>query len=232
MCGKMDLNIMRRIILLIGCLVIAGVGMGMVTADAEEGQGLMFPGQPQLPHSFYGTIEAAGNLVPAGVPVEVRTEGVTTGVSGNPVFSSPGRYGSSDPMIPRLEVQGTLGSGTLLTFFVGGVQAEVQAGGPAGSWTGSYPFSPGGVTELNLRVATVVTPDPGYQESPMSTIAATPLITGPATGINPSTDMMIVLISILVVLGVVAFYLGRRAEKTKKSREEDTGTDDAKDRQE
>ncbi len=227
----MDLFVMRWSILLICCLLLAGFGTGMVSAEAEDGQGAVFSGQPQLPHSFYGTIEAAGSAVPAGVPVEVRAEGITTGLSGNPIHSRQGGYGSPDPMIPRLEVQGMLASGTPLTFFVGGVTAEVQAGGPAGPWTGSYPFSPGEVTELNLRVGTVVTPDPGYRESIEPTIATTLPATVPAGGVNPSTDMMLVLISILVVLGIVALYLGRRAEKTKKTEGGREETGDAGDRQ-
>jgi len=40
--------------------------------------------------------------------------------------------------------------------------------------------------------------------------------------VNPSTDMMIVLIGVLVVLGIVAYYLGRRADKKKASPEQDS----------
>jgi len=202
----------------------------MVSAESDAVQGPVLPGQPQIPHSFYGTIEAAGNPVSAGVPVEVHAEGVTTGLPGNPVYSREGRYGSPDPLTPRLEVQGSLSSGTQLIFFVGGVQAEVQAGGPAGTWTSSYPFSPGGVTELNLRVASMVTPVAGYQESPEPTLATTAVVTIPAGGVNPSTEMMIGLLSVLVILGIIAFYLGRRAEKAKSVQEQDAGVEEEKKR--
>jgi len=122
-----------------------------------------------------------------------------------------------DPLIPRLEVQGTLATGTDIAFFIGGIRAEVQAGGPGGAWTSSYPFKPGEVTELNLRIAQAVTPVPGYVELPEMTLAATPVVTTTSQVVNPSTDMMIVLIGVLVVLGIVAYYLGRRADKKKAS---------------
>ncbi|MCU0631644.1 MAG: hypothetical protein MUC66_01550 [Methanolinea sp.] len=214
---------MKLVLLFVGCLLLAVTGMGLVSADAESGQAQAFPGQPQLPHSFYGTIVAAGNPVPAGVTVEARAEGMITGLPGNPVFSREGRYGSADPLVSRLEVQGNLPKGTEVTFFVGGIQAEVQAAGSQDSWSSSYPFSPGAVTELNLRVASTVTPDPGYHEPVDTTLAATPMVTLPVGGVNPSTDMMIGLIAILVILGVLAFYLGRRAEKAKNGKDQETG---------
>nr|MBP7120807.1 hypothetical protein [Methanolinea sp.] len=142
----------------------------------------------------------------------------------NPLYSREGRYGSVDPLIPRLEVQGTLATGTDIAFFIGGIRAEVQAGGPGGAWTSSYPFKPGEVTELNLRIAQAVTPVPGYVELPEMTLAATPVVTTTSQVVNPSTDMMIVLIGVLVVLGIVAYYLGRRADKKKASPEQDSGT--------
>lgn len=210
---------MRCSILLIGCLILAVAGATLVSAETDAGQAPAFPGQPQLPHSFYGSITSAGNPVPAGVPVEARADGVTTGVAGNPVYSKEGKYGSTDPLVPRLEVQGFLASGTPLTFYVGGIQAEVQAGGASGSFTDSYPFKPGEVTELNLRVAAAVTPVPGYTEATEPALAATPIVTLPPGGVNPSSSVMIGLICVLVVLGAVAFYLGKRADR--KVRQED-----------
>lgn len=208
---------MKLSVLLVLILVSAVAGTGIVSAAPDSDAPPALPGQPQLPHSFYGTIEAAGNPVPAGVPVEARAEGVVLGLPGNPLFSREGRYGSVDPLTPRLEVQGTLGRGTALTFYVGGIEAEVQAGGLGGAWTGSFPFSPGDVTELNLRVATAVTPVAGYVEPTDITLAATPVPAVTSQVVNPSTDMMIGLIIILVILGAVAYYLGKRAEKKKTS---------------
>lgn len=211
---------MKIRVLLVGFLVIALAGAGIASAESDSPPA--FPGQPQLPHSFYGTLEAAGNPVPAGVPIEAIAEGVVTGLAGNPLYSREGRYGSPDPLTPRLEVQGTLATGTGIAFFVGGIRAEVQAGGSGGAWTSSYPFKPGAVTELNLRVAQAVTPVPGYVESPDLTLAVTPVATTTSQVVNPSTDMMIVLIGVLVVLGIVAYFLGRRAEKKKTAPGQDT----------
>lgn len=217
---------MKISVLLVGLLVVALTGAGMVSAEADSNSPPAFPGQPQLPHSFYGTLEAAGNPVPAGVPVEAIAEGVVTGLAGNPIYSREGRYGSVDPLTPRLEVQGTLATGTGIAFSIGGIRAEVQAGGSGAAWTSSYPFKPGEVTELNLRIAQAVTPVPGYVESPKLTLAATPVVTTTSQVVNPSTDMMLVLISVLVVLGIVAYYLGRRAEKKKTTPDQDAGKED------
>lgn len=215
---------MKLSVLLVGFLVVALSGAGIVSAETGSDSPPAFPGQPQLPHSFYGTLEAAGNPVPAGVPIEATAEGVVTGLAGNPLYSREGRYGSVDPLIPRLEVQGTLTTGTDIAFFIGGIRAEVQAAGPGGAWTSSYPFKPGEVTELNLRIAQAVTPVPGYVELPEMTLAATPVVTTTSQVVNPSTDMMFVLIGVLVVLGIVAYYLGRRADKKKASPEQESGT--------
>ncbi len=205
---------MRMTILLIGCLLLAITGMGVPGTADDTATEPAFPGQPQIPHSFYGTIEAAGSPVPAGVPVEVRAEGVFAGIPGNPLYSHAGGYGSQDPFKPRLEVQGTLHGGSSLTFYVGGVQAEVQAGGSSDPWSTTYRFSPGSVTELNLRVAAMVTPDPAYHETREPSSHSTPTTVPRAGPVNPSTEMMFGLIAILVILGILAFYFGKRAKKS------------------
>ena len=221
-------EIMRMTILLIGCLLLAFTAVGVPGMADDAAVGLAFPGQPQIPHSFYGTIEAAGNPVPAGVPVEVRAEGVSSGIPGNPIYSHAGGYGSQDPFKPRLEVQGTLPGGTSLTFYVGGVEAEVQEGGSPDPWSTTYRFSPGSVTELNLRVAAVVTPDPAYQET-LEPAAHSTSATVPRAGpVNPSTEMMFGLIAILVILGILAFYLGKRAKRSQKESAQESA--DEKDR--
>lgn len=195
-------------------LLMAGTGIALAQAPAG-GDVSAVPGQPQLPHSFFGTIITAGGPVPAGVPIEVQAEGVTTGIPGNPIYSLAGGYGSADPLTPRLEVQGTLTPGTPLTFYVGGIQADVKQAGSSREWENTYPFSPGAVTELNLRVTAVVTPDTAYHETAVPSLSPTPLVTLSAGGVNPSTDMMIGLIAILVILAIIAFYFGRRAERSK-----------------
>lgn len=218
-------ELMRMTLLLFGWLLLAIAGIGIAGAADDPGNAPAFPGQPQIPHSFYGAIEAAGNPVPDRVPVEARAEGVSIGIPGNPLYTHAGGYGSADPFTPRLEVQGTLSRGTGLTFFVGGIQAEVQAGDSQEPWTASYPFSPGEVTELNLRVAVEVTPDPGYKETSTQTAPLTPAERTSAGGVNPSTEMMFGLIAILVILAIVAFYFGKRAEKSKGEGDQESSGD-------
>jgi hypothetical protein len=169
--------------------------------------------QPLLPHSFYGNITAAGSPVPAGVPVEVDAPGIRKGIAGNPVYSNEGGYGSPDPFKPRLEAQGTMEPGTELSFYVGGVRAEVRPAGTENEWQPVFLYSPGGVTNLDLRVSVPVTPDPDYrmtlEETPSSQPASTSLHGQP----GPSVEVMLGLVAILVILALAAFFLGRRAEK-------------------
>jgi hypothetical protein len=216
-------EIVRATILLIGCLLLAVTGMGSPGIADDLAAAPAVPGQPQIPHSFYGTIEAAGGPVPAGVPVEARSEGVFSGIPGNPVYSHAGGYGSEDPFKPRLEVQGTLPGGSILTFYVGGVQAEVQAGGSTDPWSTTYRFSPGSVTELNMRVAAMVTPDPAYQETAEPSAHTTPATVPRAGTVNPSTEMMFGLIAILVILAILAFYFGKRAKESGNESKQESG---------
>jgi len=108
---------------------------------------------PPLPHAFYGEVKINGSSAPAGTEVEVRGEGVLTGVDGNPIVTvADGKYGSSDPLEPKLIVQGDIAEGATLTFYVSGVST-----GQTAEW-----YS-GEVTELNLT-ATIEGPPPGTTE--------------------------------------------------------------------
>jgi hypothetical protein len=182
--------------------------------------------QPLIPHSFYGNVTAAGSPVPAGVPVEAVAEGIKKGVPGNPIYSIEGGYGSHDPYAPRLEVQGTMDPGTEIFFYVGGTQAEVRLAGTDDEWKTSFPYSPGSVTNLDLRVPNPVTPDPGYRITQQETISPS-LSASPQNNMpNPSQNFMIGLIAILVILGVIAFFLGRRSEKEKEEVSEEKSDED------
>ena len=77
---------------------------------------------PSLPHAFYGTVDINGSPAPVGTEVEVRGEGVQTGVGNNPVVTTvEGEYGGgSDPMAPKLIVQGSVTEGDTVTFYVNG----------------------------------------------------------------------------------------------------------------
>ncbi len=110
---------------------------------------------PPLPHAFYGAVEVNGSPAPAGTEVEVRGEGVLTGVDGNPiVITAAGKYGSSDPLEPKLIVQGELVEGATLAFYVNGV-----ATGHTAEWHS------GEVTEVNVT-ATIEGSPPGTTGSP------------------------------------------------------------------
>ena len=80
---------------------------------------------PPLPHAFYGTVEVNGSPAPVGTEVEARGEGIQTGVGNNPiVVTVEGCYGSSNPLEPKLIVQGDIADGTILTFYVNGVPCQ------------------------------------------------------------------------------------------------------------
>jgi len=118
---------------------------------------------PALPHAFYGTVEVNGSLAPAGTQVEARGDGVQTGVGTNPiVVAVGGSYGSSNPLEPKLVVQGDIADGTTLTFYVNGVSS-----GQTAVWHS------GEVTELNLAVTGEV-PPPGTTEPPPPETTETP----------------------------------------------------------
>lgn len=110
------------------------------------------PEAPQLPHAFYGSIEAGGSPVNPGLSVEVVGPGVMSGVSGNPIITTTGAYGTPGPMGQKLLVQGDIEPGTPLEFYIGGAKAEIYPVATNGSWLEAYPYIPGEVTELNLRI--------------------------------------------------------------------------------
>jgi hypothetical protein len=105
-------------------------------------------GIPELPHAFYGSVTINGAPAPAGTEVEARGPGVVTGIEGNPVVTTTtGIYGTSNPFVPRLVVQGDIEEGALITFYVDGVST-----GQTASWHS------GVTTELDLEVTISKTP--------------------------------------------------------------------------
>lgn len=214
---------MKSSILIAGFLVFM-IASWAVSAEevpllpAETG----FP-QPMIPHSFYGSITAAGSPVPAGVPVEVDAPGIKKGIPENPVYSNEGGYGSPDPFRLRLAAQGTMEPGTELVFYVGGVRAEVRPSGTENEWQSSFAYSPGGVTSLDLRVSVPVTPDPAFHMTPEET-SSQPVKTPLHGQSGPSQEVMLGLVAILVILAITAFFLGKRAEKKEKKSGGEEGT--------
>jgi len=129
---------------------------------------------PTLPHAFYGTVDINGSPAPVGTEVEVRGEGVQTGVGNNPIVTAvEGEYGGgTDPMAPKLIVQGSIAEGTTVTFYVNGF-----ATGQTAQWHS------GAVAEVNLA-ATIeegaVPPDTS-DSTPPDTGDSTPPDTGDST---------------------------------------------------
>jgi len=96
---------------------------------------------PTLPHAFYGTVQINGSPAPVGTSVKVVGEGVQTGIGTNPITTTvEGEYGGgTDPMVPKLVVQGSVADGTTVTFYVNGFST-----GQTAQWQS------GGVTEVDL----------------------------------------------------------------------------------
>ena len=149
--------------LLVG-LCVLWVGLSAVPARAQA---------PRIPHAFHGVVEVNGEPAPTGTQVEARGGGVRTDIEGNPItVTEVGRYGGPGGFDPKLVVQGSVEDYTPIEFYVNGVRA--QCAEPGGPWGDSYPFKSGGITELNLRVESAVTPTSRPTSVPTSTVAVTP----------------------------------------------------------
>jgi len=108
---------------------------------------------PQLPHAFIGMVEVEGLFAPDGLTVEAVGPGIRSGTLGNPVTTlTGGVYGGIGMAEQKLLVQGDIEAGTPIEFYVGGVKAEVSPVATNGPWLEAYPYVPGEVTELNLRI--------------------------------------------------------------------------------
>lgn len=142
---------------------------------------------PQLPHAFIGIVEVEGLSAPDGLVVEVVGPGVQSGISGNPVSTlSGGVFGRLGMTEQKLLVQGDVESGTPLEFYVGGVKAEVFPVATNGPWLEAFPYIPGEVTELNLRIISQPSvggtrePTPVQTRIPSGQVPAIAGYTGPA----------------------------------------------------
>jgi hypothetical protein len=127
------------IFVVLACLLFLTLGVAPVYADEV----------PALPHAFYGSVSINGSPAPAGTSVEARGEGVATDITGNPTITSvSGIYGTSNPLEPRLIVQGNIEEEATITFYVNDVST-----GQTAEWHS------GETTELNLSV-TISKPPP------------------------------------------------------------------------
>jgi hypothetical protein len=108
---------------------------------------------PQLPHAFIGMVEVEGLSAPDGLIVEAVGPGIRSDTQGNPVTTlTGGVYGRIGMAEQKLLVQGDIESGTPIEFYIGGIKAEVFPIATNGPWLEAYPYLPGEVTELNLRI--------------------------------------------------------------------------------
>jgi hypothetical protein len=140
---------------------------------------------PPLPQAFFGTVEVNGQLAPVGVQIEARGADVKTGILGNPLVTTvAGRYGGPTLSEPKLGVQGRIEDGARIEFYIDGVKAECAR--PGDTWQGSYPFTSGVVTELNLRTGQSTTPTATQQSA--ATLTVTPPGTLPPT-ITPTATL-------------------------------------------
>lgn len=139
--------------MLSGLIILLLLSGGGALADEESLQ-------PVLPQSFYGTVEIVGEPAIDGVRVEAQGEDVVIGNPYNPLFTQDGMYGRPGGLDQnKLLVQGSIAPGTPIEFYVGGVKAEVRDVKAGGEWETNIIFTPGEVTELNLRISTQVTPE-------------------------------------------------------------------------
>lgn len=141
---------------ILGLVVLA---MVIIPASAQSSSAA-----PQLPQEFYGSVEVNGSPVAPDLSVEATGPGVVSGISGNPIMTSSGSYGTPGPVGLKLLVQGDIEAGTPIEFYVGGVKAEVFPVATSGPWLEAYPYLPGEVTELNLRI--VAQPSVGETREP------------------------------------------------------------------
>ena len=100
---------------------------------------------PALPHSFSGTITLYGDPALPGTTITAQV----TGGGGTLVTTEEGMYGGDGG---RLTVQGWIQDGWPITFFADGVPAECRDVAAGGDWVGSYPYTAGLHTTLDLRV--------------------------------------------------------------------------------
>jgi hypothetical protein len=131
------------------------------------------------PHAFFGAVSINDQAAPAGTVIEARGEGVRTGIPGNPMTSQfAGYYGGPTGLEEKLVVQGQVGDGDLLSFYVNGERAQVAE--PSGPWVDSYPFHSLAITPLNLRLG-------GSKPSPsLADIMARPTPVVPTAAPSPT----------------------------------------------
>ncbi len=130
------MKILRRSlgIVLLGLVLIPLVSAPMVAQEV-----------PQLPARYWGTVKirygAQSIDAPAGTVITVRVDGVERD---RLVTTEPGKYGGPTVLHPKLTVQGEISQGSLVEFYVNGVEVDRTA-----YFQNDHP------EEINLTVAAV-----------------------------------------------------------------------------
>ncbi|WP_319578399.1 PKD domain-containing protein [uncultured Methanospirillum sp.] len=138
---------------------------------------------PQVPESFYGTVELYGQPITVGGTVEARATGYNVSGQYNPIKTAKGIFGKTGTFSPKLQIQG-IPAGTDLEFYVADesysqLRAYVKAENGSLLWT--IPYEPGKEKSLDL-VAT------GRQPDVIPPIPVTPVPTSDCPGV-PSIPM-------------------------------------------
>ena len=181
---------------------------------------------PVLPHAFYGTIEVNGSPAPAGTQVEVRGEGVQTGVGNNPIVTTAeGEYGSAEPLEPKLIVQGEIAEGATVTFYVNGVSTGQTAEWHSGEVTelninatieGSLPEPPPPPETTEPPPETTEPPPESTEppseagEPPSESTEPAPLLPPPPPAESGKFPVLWAVIGGVVVVGLIIFAVARR----------------------
>jgi hypothetical protein len=177
---------------------------------------------PTLPHAFYGTVDINGSPAPVGTEVEVRGEGVQTGVGNNPIVTAvEGEYGGGvDPMAPKLVVQGSIGEGAIVSFYVDGFPTGQTAEWHSGEVTEidlAATIEEGAVPEEPPDAGDSTPPDTGGSTSPDSTAPASddassgPLLPPPppSAGSGGVPVLWLIIGGVVLVGLIIAFWVAR-----------------------
>jgi PKD repeat protein len=110
---------------------------------------------PQVPESFYGSVEIYGKPISVGGTVEARVPGYTLVSEFNPIKTAKGVFGKVGTFSPKLQVQG-IPVGTDIEFWVADTEnREIRAyiEDHDGNLKWSEPFEPGKEKEIRLVVS-------------------------------------------------------------------------------
>ncbi len=137
--GKVGLALLMVLVLTLGLAAV-------VLAEPSA------PEAPRRPHAFYGNVATdRGMLFPAGTVLTAKAlTGQWSGTATTAVNAS-GQYSLEVPGADENDPTSGATTGNQIAFYVLGVQARLHDVA-AGTWSSTYPFSHGGITELDLSV--------------------------------------------------------------------------------